>query len=726
MIRSTALRRFFILYVSFSLILALILIPIYRLTLKAYADNCIATCEATLKHGVRELESDVSAACSAVMELMEDSGFRAFAGSKMPDTSEYVALYNQFEQFKRTMSFRKIGTDCGLIFPSGLTLTSKRIYYSGQEMFDRFLCFDGYESFDDWYRALMRYGIHFLPLTDVAAPSGSYRAVTLSFRLTSGNAEYSAAARKMVFFCTYSQEHLLDLLMLTELFERNSLTIEDMDGNVVFDNGKPEHDLVATVSTSSAALGLTISMGISKTPFEESLEGLYSLIRMAFISFIAVSVLLTVCYARTSSRPVRRVVMNAAGAMPDESREAITDEYRYLNGFIHKTASDLESYRATVAQQNKMLGSMILRQCFDKTALDDTFLKAFAQYFPDFPAQYVLALAKPTSNVADLDARAGMQIAMLDELRRILPGNSIIQPTSYNGTIAAIIPVAEEDCQSALAGCLNRLSLDADGGYRLLISEPAGRVEDLPFLYRRLQLMSRATRTILPFIFVKDADEAPANLLDNVVKSIDERFTNALMYGDIESALQLIAETFALLDAPQGISEQVIACAFHAYLCRIVSARSALHFTGSDAVQIPEYDPNKSLPELRAELEESVRALCATLADYRAQANDSQQQNVISYINQHLSDPMLCAQSVMDYFEISDYALQRMIRQSTGMTFFEYLDSRRMNRARVCLTETDMPIASVIQECGYSSRNTFYRAFKRTFGVSPSGMRSAE
>ena len=46
-----------------------------------------------------------------------------------------------------------------------------------------------------------------------------------------------------------------------------------------------------------------------------------------------------------------------------------------------------------------------------------------------------------------------------------------------------------------------------------------------------------------------------------------------------------------------------------------------------------------------------------------------------------------------------------------------------MTEARRLLEETDLPINAVGERCGYASRVTFSRAYKRFYHVNPSGHR---
>ena len=46
-----------------------------------------------------------------------------------------------------------------------------------------------------------------------------------------------------------------------------------------------------------------------------------------------------------------------------------------------------------------------------------------------------------------------------------------------------------------------------------------------------------------------------------------------------------------------------------------------------------------------------------------------------------------------------------------------------MELAERLVCHTHHPITDIVAECGYTTLNSFYKAFRRNFGVSPSTMR---
>lgn len=67
--------------------------------------------------------------------------------------------------------------------------------------------------------------------------------------------------------------------------------------------------------------------------------------------------------------------------------------------------------------------------------------------------------------------------------------------------------------------------------------------------------------------------------------------------------------------------------------------------------------------------------------------------------------------------------VSKIINTYSGMTFNNYVNSFRINRAVELLTETDMPVKVLVDELGFNSPSVFYRAFQQAMGVPPSKYR---
>ncbi len=68
---------------------------------------------------------------------------------------------------------------------------------------------------------------------------------------------------------------------------------------------------------------------------------------------------------------------------------------------------------------------------------------------------------------------------------------------------------------------------------------------------------------------------------------------------------------------------------------------------------------------------------------------------------------------------MSPYHFVRMFREVMGMTPFQYICSRRIERAKSLLRLADDPIVEVAEAVGYESHTSFHAAFRRWTGETP-------
>ena len=93
--------------------------------------------------------------------------------------------------------------------------------------------------------------------------------------------------------------------------------------------------------------------------------------------------------------------------------------------------------------------------------------------------------------------------------------------------------------------------------------------------------------------------------------------------------------------------------------------------------------------------------------------------SVIKYINHHLRDD-LSLDALSAHFYLSKTHLNRIFKQSTGTTVWEYITVKRLFMARELISAGESP-TKVYPQCGFQDYTTFYRAYKQHFGVSPKG-----
>ncbi len=92
------------------------------------------------------------------------------------------------------------------------------------------------------------------------------------------------------------------------------------------------------------------------------------------------------------------------------------------------------------------------------------------------------------------------------------------------------------------------------------------------------------------------------------------------------------------------------------------------------------------------------------------------------FIIDHL-DERLTLEAVAAEIHVSTYYFCKIFKQSTGMTFTEYVNRQRIELAKRELLKPDRRITEVAYDVGYQSLSQFNRSFLKIVGESPSQFR---
>lgn len=103
--------------------------------------------------------------------------------------------------------------------------------------------------------------------------------------------------------------------------------------------------------------------------------------------------------------------------------------------------------------------------------------------------------------------------------------------------------------------------------------------------------------------------------------------------------------------------------------------------------------------------------------------NESLATTIEKYILANFKDPSLCLNKISDEFQISESYFSHMFKDKTGVNFSTYLENLRMAEAVRLIKETDISLNELYIAVGYNNQNSFRRAFKKIYGVTPSSMR---
>ncbi len=101
-------------------------------------------------------------------------------------------------------------------------------------------------------------------------------------------------------------------------------------------------------------------------------------------------------------------------------------------------------------------------------------------------------------------------------------------------------------------------------------------------------------------------------------------------------------------------------------------------------------------------------------------------QKVIDVVKNQMSNGSLSIESLANDMCLSRSQLNRRIKAVTGVTSQQYVMRVRLEHAKNLLDDSNLQVSEVAYQCGFDDVASFSRAFKRTFGKSPSQHRNAD
>lgn len=98
--------------------------------------------------------------------------------------------------------------------------------------------------------------------------------------------------------------------------------------------------------------------------------------------------------------------------------------------------------------------------------------------------------------------------------------------------------------------------------------------------------------------------------------------------------------------------------------------------------------------------------------------SDNYNVNLMGYIEKHFTEK-LTLDDLCKRFYISKTTLNSIVKQNTGVTCLKYINYLRASEAKRMITNSFLPLKKISEISGFSDYSTFYREYKKYFGIVP-------
>lgn len=225
------------------------------------------------------------------------------------------------------------------------------------------------------------------------------------------------------------------------------------------------------------------------------------------------------------------------------------------------------------------------------------------------------------------------------------------------------------------------------------------------------------------FIDAPDGDE---NLLAEQ-REKEKILSLAVREGDGSLALKMICEMmeYTLSNAPAVfrytcyslLNCVMNACSGENEILNRLPGREIWH----ELAELVEY----SMPEEFLRRLNCVTAqVCEEFARLKQMRKDQNLRQILDFVQEQCLNKEFSLDMLSTKFGSSCSYWSRFFKEKIGLNFLDYVSKLRLDRAKMLLQETDLPVKDVAEQVGYIDTRSFIRKFKNAQGVTPGQYRN--
>jgi len=669
--------------------------------------------------GISQLENTVTSISSAAQTLTDDPRFLPLRYLEPDYTGISVSVRNQMKDYLNGLIFPlSLVTDCGLQFSANTVITPNATYFGDQVNYypERF-CVDDL-TYAEWESLLQKNRSGFLSVHCVATTSRTYDALIYSIPWTRASYLYACLGISDIKASLIAKENLSSYY----------LTITNNRGARLYTDLPEMMSDMRSITQKTAVGNLSITIHIPQIVLTDQMKPLYLFLGI-YCSVCVLLLLITIVVgSQLSSRPLVNIInmlekSNAVQEMSatvqrssDTNKERLSPSLQYGFYYIQERVkhfeSSLEEYRNTIYTQTKVLQARFLEKAIHGSLVTVRDKESFLSYFPDFPKSYCLVQLKISEHPEENGTIYPDSLYLIQSyLRHELP-NAYQQQINENDLLLIISEKDFEHYRPVLHFLIDNINREEPSYCAWgLVSKIYHHIESLPTAYWQLQDMdSLISPDNQPQLYTV-SDYLPATRPEFRMTDLMTMYT-AITYGNHELALQKLQNyTDSLTTGNRSVYEMirsVLLCIKQEYPAQLID------------VDIPLYHATQ---DLYASLVKIILVFCKEIKIQSLTMPDPFVLALKEYIDAHFKEYDLCLGALEDHFNCSSSKIQKAFKKSMDVTVSDYIEKKRMDLANELLFRGDISSAEIAQECGFANTNSFYKAYRRLYGHSPTALK---
>lgn len=686
----------------------------------------------TIQNGLNVLSSQIENLQNILTKAFVNDNFSrvSIIGSEIQN-SDYYAILKAQQYIAAIASSNSYVADIVITFESNDIILTKETSFTNSEAFKQYYSIGGLE---DTMLAKGKSSVQSAYYFDYYAETTfSYRSATMGYenakdvfcyRVPIGSSPHTRGSgvayifidKKLVLDTALPKSlhnngffNLLDNRRNMILTYGTNLILVDYEG-IKYNNRKINGEEYSIINASNRTDTLYVVAGIPEAYFISSLRNVFIIIGIYIVMAALLGILISYIVAQRQSAPLKRLLSELE--VRGFSLESNRDEYEFIANSLKQMESEKKDIFEQLDRFRNTLKSNMIEQLLNSRKLTADWQKNIKANFQDFPPHYIVGYGEFKTYVkGDKQSLDVMYLLASGRMKDMLPGDTIFH--NINESSFALIVPSDESCTitETLQNIMNKINEDVPSKIVMAISSPNTGMDNVNTAFEQARLVYS----------IGDKDKyllTPSDISSTSTFDIKDylELYRYLVSADYTAVEQYIQNMFNQSDIPQSDLEQIY------YIIRMTLLFATRDYVDKPII-IPKYQPNQSPEQMIETLCRIGGDICDIIDSNKRSHNVELKDEILSYIKQNFYSSEVYSKQIADRFSVSEKYLYNFIKEQTGYSLGEYLQYLRLELAADILKNSNKKISSLYEECGFNSQNTFYKAFKRAFGVSPSEYR---
>lgn len=734
-------------------LLGILVLTISPLFYKSYSLAMQLTMDSSyvkLKEGMDSLESQLTKSYEIMNILREEEEFkRLFFLSGAPSSEYYVDIHKLQTKLRSLSLTQDLYSNVYITFRDNPVFISNYIASdSYEDVYARYFNYEGM-SVEQWRKLMFEetFSDKLLPATKVFS-SYYQRHAFDGVSAFINNSYYNGIDQESILAVVFDKADIVSKILYEDQLEDHFAYVVDRRNDELllshnYDEAAaledPEHTKQVALSSqtyrlltyTNEMLGIQTVIGIPSHLFSEKVNELLELALIYVIAGAILILLLSLLFSMKETLWLKRLIEVAARTT--NTVFPVRNEYSYIDSAFTKISTVNEEQLKQIEALNESMKYSVLKHLLHLGVHTDREIKEVKSYFEDrFDCYCVVKILYSIEEQETL--HRSIQHNMMLEVERA--AKDIIDDPfmalnfhSDDMTLVIFLERHEETEIDRLKSQLSRLirSINASsplpvkiniGVSRIMSDVRQARAAHGEAVYAVSMNENEVSSGVYLF---ESANQKPNKLILDLTVLL--KLHDALIAGERILVEQIYAEWLEEA-AKHPLSEQEQLQIYYSFRQTVHNAREVIgseKWNPQESFQltVPSYGQYYDFSKLMNELRDLSLELCEVVMDHRKSNNEKLKTDIVTFIREHYSDPSLSASSIATQLMISEKYVFSFVKEQTGKTLGKYIEEIRLANAERLLVETDEANSKILMQCGFGSENTFYRAFSKKHGVSP-------